>query len=87
MSEIKVGDMVRLVWACCGKGRRHIGWVGTVEQISVCEPSLCFCGYKTYGLHACVDIGGKGFVPLSWLVKIDPPAETERVERGEEIPA
>jgi hypothetical protein len=71
---LKSGDVVMLIWACCAKGRRHLGWVGTVDGIyNVTEgSSLCYCGDRTHGLHAWVDIGGKGIVPVSWLIKIEP---------------
>jgi hypothetical protein len=73
MMNLKSGDMVMLIWACCAKGRRHLGWVGTVESIAQYDGSSCFCGYKTYGTHAWIDIGGRGVVPVSWLIKIKPP--------------
>ena len=87
MSEIKAGDMVRLVWACCAGGRKYLGWVGTVESVVQCDQSLCFCGYITHGIHAWIDIQGRGVVPLSWLMKIDPPAIDESVERDAEVTA
>lgn len=87
MPDVKPGDAVTLVWACCAKGRKHIGWVGPIEAAHEFEPgyqgSPCFCGYKTYGTHALVDIGGKGWVPFSWLRPYLPPEEaaddTERL--------
>lgn len=85
MSAIKAGDMVQLVWACCAKGRRHIGWTGIAGAILDYHGSACFCDYRTYGKHAEVDIGGPGIVPLSWLIKIDPPAIPEQTEHTEEL--
>ena len=84
---IKAGDMVRLVWACCAKGRRHLGWVGTVEAVETYPASTCFCGYTTIGVHAWIDIGGSGVVPLSWLIRIDPEPVLDDVRKDEEITA
>lgn len=90
MSEpIKPGDMVMLVWACCAKGRRHLGWTGIVEDMYHIAQgvSRCYCGHGTSGLHAWVDIGGRGIVPVSWLKKIEPPEQPADVKRDEEITA
>lgn len=82
---LKVNDIVMLVWACCTKGRSHLGWIGIVEDLQTYEGSPCWCGYKTYGMHAVVDIGGKGIVPITWLRKIDPPIETENIIIAKEL--
>ena len=79
--------MVRLVWACCAGGRKHLGWVGTVSKLGTYQGSPCYCGYKTYGVHAWINIGTDGVVPVSWLIKIDPPEQPETVEHQEEITA
>ena len=86
---IKPGDMVMLVWACCAKGRRFLGWTGIVEDMyHVAQGvSRCFCGHGTTGMHAWVDIDGRGIVPVSWLKKIEPPSTPESAERTEEITA
>jgi hypothetical protein len=83
--SISKGDLVQLVWACCAKGRRHLGWTGVAGDIAEYNGSECWCGHKTYGMHAWINIGGDGVVPLSWLIKIEPPAVT--TERREEITA
>jgi hypothetical protein len=83
---IKAGDVVMLVWACCRGGRRHLGWVGTVDATVQLDCSPCFCGYKTYGQHARVYIEGWGFLPLSWLIKVEPPAIGARVSHGVAAP-
>lgn len=87
---IQQGDMVQLIFACCYRGRRHIGWTGVVEGLiddtALGEQGgLCYCGVTTHGMHACVDIEGKGWVPLSWLIKIEPPGEKIEVTREEEF--
>lgn len=74
MSEIRKGDMVRLVFACCALGRSHIGWTGVVERIANTKNCPCYCGYTTQGPHARVSLLSGGYVPLSWLIKIDPDA-------------
>lgn len=82
---VKAGDAVMLVWACCPDGRRHIGWVGTVEEVQHVEESKCFCGYATTGQHAWITIGSRGVVPLSWLRKMPPPEAFETNESVERI--
>ena len=77
--------MAMLIWACCTEGRRHIGWTGTVGGLAVRQASACFCGYVTHGLHALIDVEGQGYVPVSWIKKVDPAAPSERVERHDEL--
>ena len=85
MSDIRAGQMVQLVWACCEKGRRHIGWTGTVESLDYYPESTCYCGYVTRGKHAWVDVDGRGVVPVSWLRPVDPPATDESIETPQEL--
>ena len=84
---MRTGDMVMLVFACCPKGRKWIGWTGVVEGMYDVSfgVSRCFCGHETRGLHAWVDMDGKGIVPVSWLIKVDPPKE--KVVREDELEA
>ncbi len=79
--------MVQLVFACCPKGRSHIGWTGIVEGVEWFAESACYCGHKTRGLHAWVVIGGRGVVPLAWLIKVAPPGVTEVQSATEELTA
>lgn len=83
-----IGDMVMLVWACCADGRAHLGWVGTIEGIKPQCVSWCHCGIETDCASALITIDGAGgAVPLSWLIKIEPPAKTEHETTQEEITA
>ena len=84
---IKQGDMVMLVWACCAAGRRYLGWIGSVEDVEDVEKSGCVCDFCTSGMHAWVGIWGRGVVPLSWLVKIDPPLTSKQQHLIEELMA
>jgi hypothetical protein len=85
---IKAGDFVMLVWACCAKGREHIGWTGTVES-TVDLPRVlgCYCRHITHGPHAWITIGRRGVVPVSWLKKLDPTTESTEVDKREELVA
>lgn len=94
MSAMKAGDMVQLIFACCMKGRTLIGWTGVVEEIIDPEkdarfqsPSACYCGYVTHGLHAGIDIQGYGYVPTSWLIKIEPPRIDTSALTEDSVPA
>ena len=72
MSDLKRGDIVMLVWACCANGRQHLGWIGEVEDFWNGNGSECFCGYKTNGLHAWINIQIRGVVPVSWISPASP---------------
>jgi hypothetical protein len=77
---IRAGDLVMLVWACCPKGRSYLGWTGTVAKL--CESELrCRCGFVMRGTQAIITINRTGYVPLAWLRKINPPAETTEREK------
>ena len=54
-----------------------------VKGIGTYHGSPCYCGYKTYGVHAWINIGTDGVVPVSWLKLIPPLGELEG-ERTEE---
>jgi len=92
MSEIKVGDLVMLVGGCA---LNKLGQVGTVTEIST---GLWRCvGCKKHSgnfLTARVpEISSvpfnplQGWLPLSWLRKIEPLSEPEANETREEIEA
>jgi hypothetical protein len=81
MSDIKVGDLVRVVWGCCERHRQAIGWVGTVEAIEVPKNAMYRCGYVLTGICARVTLKKSGLIPISWLIRIDPPAETTEHEK------
>jgi hypothetical protein len=86
VSAIRVGDLVYVVRQCCGED--FLGVVRNVSLIGrVMYPTCARCGFVSPvgTIAAMLDgIHDYGF-HLDWLRKIDPPAEQERVERGEEI--
>lgn len=87
-SEIKAGDRVMLVFACCADGRRHIGWVGEVEAVANVpdKASRCVCDYSTGGPHAAVTIVGRGWIPFAWLRKLPPDAELIDEDEDQTLP-
>lgn len=92
--QIKVGDLVMLVRGheCAIKVAGGIPFtvIGIVAPFGggwTCPD----CGMRNAGPN---ENGAAGFrkksggaIPLSWLIKIDPPAIPESVERKEEMPA
>lgn len=89
MSAIKSGDLVYCARDCCGE---YVGTTFTVRETFSLGLSTGRCGrcrtehpgpYAATGLS--VRSGMATFLPLEWLRKIEPPAKTERVERGEEV--
>lgn len=87
MSDIKPGDLVMVVrWPCC---QRKLGVIYKVAGFNI-SPRLCQCAY-------CLEFGPREptaydsefchSTPVSWLLKIDPPAIPEAIERKEELPA
>lgn len=82
--SLRAGDPVMLVWACCSRGRAHVGWTGPLEAIWDGEVSPCSCGHISRGKHGYVTICKRGVVPLSWLRKMPPPGAPAE---GEQQPA
>lgn len=86
---IRVGDMARLVWACCAKGRLHIGDIVTVKSITEDAQSWCpMCNFRTTSAIVCGDWTSghrDGFAPRAWVIKIQPPSQPETTEREEEL--
>ena len=88
MSQIKAGDMVRLVWGCCSDCRRHIGWTGTVQEMVVWSMRCGVCGYEHAGVLAVVlDKYGECALLPEWLIKIPPSAETQTESTDTEVTA
>jgi len=90
MSEIKAGDMVRIVWGCCKTARSFIGRIYTVDY-DVPNPygSECVrCGIQYFGrvVHFAGEPHGLG-IQISSIIKIEPPGESESTETGEELTA
>jgi hypothetical protein len=88
MSEpIKVGDLVMVIrWphehsAPCAR----VGMVGIVSVIDG-QTHCHICG-KVFNERSATLGPMSGLIPISWMVKIDPPAEPERVETREELTA
>ena len=96
MSQIEKGDMVQLVWGCCAPIREAIGWKGQVFGLRILDTghlATCDnCYFDTFGVHAELDIfpdasGLNDWIPLSWLIKIEPPSMEETETTDEEITA
>lgn len=85
-SAIKVGDLVMVVRAkpCCGANEG----IGGVHEVSgLVNLSRCYlCGTVTDELAALIDGPNEARV-VSRLIRIDPPAIPESIERHEEVPA
>jgi glutamate/tyrosine decarboxylase-like PLP-dependent enzyme len=87
MSNIKVGDLVMVVKPapCCGSNN-SLGRVFTVGSREPKSKLWCpKCGHVSHrtDVHA-VDVG-VAFVQAERLIKIDPPALTESLEREKEL--
>ena len=92
MSQIKVGDMVQLVFSCCSAGRSYIGWTGIVKDARDGGQECTNCGYVTHGYHARLGISDNNpahdaGVPFSWLIKVEPPSKEETETTEEELAA
>lgn len=87
MSEIKAGDLVMVVRQphCAG---RALGKIYIVQDIAPRWDACHECGYTTEPDTKSAQIGSKGYwAPLSWLIRIDPPAEPASTETKEELTA
>jgi hypothetical protein len=84
MSDIKPGDVVMLVWGCCARARRDIGWTGVVEGIRATESARCEkCGISSpRGPHVVWSRERDYVVPFSWLIKM--PGESVNAEKRQE---
>jgi hypothetical protein len=89
MSEIKAGDLVMVVRGCCGR-YPHLGKVFTVASLKrVGSFSRLCCKQAQPESWRAVMVERKDLhaTPLSYLVKIDPPALPENTNNKEEIHA
>lgn len=80
MSAIEAGDLVRRVWGCCAHTRRRIGEVFTVLEVKTTTSSGCDeCGWYPKVMTVAVEtrLPNECFqvAPVSWLIKVPPPAE------------
>lgn len=89
-STTKVGDLVMVVRTCCAKtAQRSIGKAGVVTEILpsligwLCEE----CGARGSDARPVFANEPYSCAPISWLIKIDPPALPESIERDEQVPA
>lgn len=90
MSQIKAGDMVQLVWACCAISREYMGWTGEVKEVRNRVIRCDNCGHRSHGYHARLAINGPdpdldAGVPPAWLIKIEPPAKEQTETTEEEL--
>lgn len=78
---IQPGDLVMVVrgHACI------LGRVGVVESEVYVESVHCGCGWRMINIGPLVETTWCDGVPVSWLKRIDPPAEHERVETDEKV--
>jgi hypothetical protein len=84
MSDIKAGDLVMVVKAqpCCGSPM-GLGLFFTVSSVES-FPNMCLCCAKTtVSVVVCPD--PRGGYPIQRLIKIDPPALPESIERKKEL--
>jgi hypothetical protein len=85
--EIKVGDLVVVVRACCEEEYALMG--GKVGVVRGFDPGLWRCEYC--GLTSSIDPrvaafnGPHSFSPLSWLKRIDPDILNTDIPEKEEL--
>ena len=89
MSDIKAGDLVMVVrWPCCGHGLGAIFQVKSVFTYPRGARPICVRCWTVHDHEPVADaLYPFHLAPISWLKKIDPPAESERAEHREEIAA
>jgi len=76
MSEIKVGDMVMIVRACCGDSAKHIGEIFVARTPRPFLEQCFWCKKKSPAPYFAND---KGVQWASWrLRKIDPDQASDR---------
>jgi hypothetical protein len=86
---ISVGDLVVVTGAACVCTQLDIGKFSTVEEITV-YGGFCRCCGKTLPPCPVARVTHNGAVahkPLSWLKRIPPLEELERIEEAEGAPA
>jgi hypothetical protein len=84
MSNIKVGDLVMVVKpaVCCGSVN-SIGRIFPVEGIERVYGQCAHCGMRGHEYGA--KIANGRYVLLTRIIKIDPPALPESLEREKEL--
>jgi hypothetical protein len=85
MSNIKVGDLVMIVKPiqCCGEDRA-VGRLFKVEAVEHDYYQCIYCGAITKSTVA-KNPNRNSWVSFSRLIKIDPPALPESLEREKEL--
>lgn len=75
------GDMVRIIWGCCESSRRWIGVTSVVHEVAFLR-TVGGCGYKVASRHVLMDFPHEGadWVPIAWVIKIEPEEEKEKLE-------
>lgn len=79
---LKVGDLVRVAQDCCGRYKDQFLIIENFENMHP-RASCSVCGHATTETVAIFKDWAPGRMwcgPLSWLKKIDPPAEGETTE-------
>lgn len=92
MSDIKVGDLVVVVRACCDGQARHQGIQGVPWRVTSFKgPAMSgcqWCGAKFYNVVWAMGAPNRcPYVWVRWLKRIPPLSDLERVTEKEELPA
>lgn len=84
MNDIKPGDLCIVARDCCGH------WLGRMIQVKTIYSSkihCCECHYIRDSAPVAINevsLGAMSAAPVSWLKKISPLVEDERIERQAE---
>jgi hypothetical protein len=85
MSNIKVGDLVMVVkpQPCCGRTE----FIGTTFEVTEIRNGMgeCFYCKQRYRSIGASRLNSGGFFDVHRLIKIDPPALPESLEREKEL--
>jgi hypothetical protein len=85
---ITAGDMVMIVRATCVHDAKWLGKVFTIPRVAFDFSYCSACGAKNVAQpHAVLDDGLYEGVPISHLMRIDPPAKTRTTDAPEELTA
>lgn len=96
--SIQVGDQAMLVFGCCADTRQHIGAVAVVEKLEntrihsdseIDIYGICSsCGNKSHGVHAFISFAPDHYyIPVSWIKKMPPPAEIQKMRKADAVTA
>lgn len=80
MSDLKVGDLVRIVGSCCKRSAGFVGYVCEIKGASPLGAGCRHCGYSIEGPVFVINAPKGNGAPASWLRKIPPLSELEKQE-------